>query len=123
MIGALVRRLLCRAGRHDVLRCAGAEDHRWTHDGTQWVATLDRVPPLTPADRAALDAVTAQTRTAAEVAERSAALPCRCGDRQDQHRTVTAGGCTACPCPGFALTPREELDLHRAAAPRHRSPR
>ena len=48
MIGALVRRLLCRAGHHDVLRCAGREDHRWRHDGTRWVATLDRVPPTTP---------------------------------------------------------------------------
>lgn len=115
MIGDLVRRLLCRAGHHDVIRCAGREDHSWRHDGRRWVATLDRVPPLTPADRA----------------ERSAALPCRCGDRQDQHRTVTAGGCTACPCPGFALTPREELALYRGTrdqldgirhtAPRHRS--
>lgn len=73
MIAALVRRLLCRAGRHHVLRCAGAEDHRWTwRDGRGWVATLDRVSPLTPADRAALDAVARQTRTAAEAPVRPA---------------------------------------------------
>lgn len=66
MIGALVRRWLCRAGRHDVLRCAGAEDHRWTwRDGRGWVATLDRVPPATPTARAAVAADTAQTRVAA----------------------------------------------------------
>lgn len=64
MIAALVRRLLCRAGHHHVIRCAGAEDHRWTWRDGRWHASLDRVPPLTPTDRAALAAVDAQVRTA-----------------------------------------------------------
>lgn len=49
MIARVFRRVLCRAGRHHVLRCAGAEDHAWTHDGDRWTATLDRIPPLAPA--------------------------------------------------------------------------
>lgn len=45
MIGDLARRLLCRAGRHHVIRCAGAADHRWTWDARRdrWTGTL--VPP------------------------------------------------------------------------------
>lgn len=34
------RPLLCRLGRHDVLRCAGDDTHRWTWTGNSWTAEL-----------------------------------------------------------------------------------
>lgn len=36
----LIRRLLCRAGRHHVIRCAGAVDHLWTWTGDRWHAEI-----------------------------------------------------------------------------------
>lgn len=105
MIARLARRLLCRTGHHDPVRCAGAADHHWTWRDGRWHAEIRRpLPWLTPSTRRLLD----------PPATRSADLPCRCDHRQDQHRPVTDGGCTACACLGFALTGREELDIYRA---------
>lgn len=53
---------------------------------------------------------------ALEAAARSLDLAgplCRCGSAQDRHRPYVEGGCLDCPCPGFALTGREELDTYR----------
>ena len=44
---------------------------------------------------------------------------CRCGSTLARHRSTFAGGCLDCPCPGFALTARDELDAYR----RTRTPR
>lgn len=44
MIVEQVRRLLCRAGHHDPLRCAGRQDHAWTWRGDRWHAELQPAP-------------------------------------------------------------------------------
>lgn len=56
MIARLARRLLCRTGHHDPVRCAGAADHAWTWRDGAWRAEIVRpLPWLTPSTRRLLD--------------------------------------------------------------------
>jgi hypothetical protein len=121
----LLRRLACRAGRHDVVACAGREDHAWTWTGGRWSAELVPAPArLTPvASDLPVRAVTppaGKNDQAPSVQGLSGEPMCRCGSPASAH--PYGGPCTECPCYGLTLTAREELAVYRARHRRQEAP-